>query len=585
MNATPTDIHFYPPSSSVLVALSSLAPPSPILTAAGVYCSDDHIPILFDLGYEPTPPSISCSTSSTSLCAIGQPGVIYRGSAGTFGPLHHQSQDDAFCWSPASPHSDPSWPIRGDLGRNSPGSAGALGPSQTSSTIQSCTPISPSPSTNSCHSPRLRRKFKFPIDCNDPTIAASKSWVSQVVDSQENDSAPFTKNINTLAAPPKTDEIRPPLLRQPPHCPSPPRKREIPLPVDHSQDVRPRQQPHSPREREISLPANLSWLKDTVFQLLIDQEGFRAIHPTFKLVGLLKQARGWDSLDGGLALFRPIKRETFIFHYAPLDGLPILRRLTVNDDESRDYISRQASLSLKTTGVYTVQGSESPHLSYLESGDSNIGPDNVKLRWKFDYLVNDRLEPSGRIVDGEKIVTPLSFTCSPWLLRPSQAIKMKFMHIVKKSVTTKLVAEKLEPPLPAQFVQPPHVKPAVNHHRMWTLHRRVQSTQADEPKPKKKSGSVRRAGENSEGRRGRDENQEHSFVGRRRRASSAGEGRRPIQDSTTPYPPANPLAKHIVPRAQLAELLNNVAQTVGTRGLGRELPGEFRGLSPAPRRT
>ncbi|KAJ6604790.1 hypothetical protein DFH09DRAFT_821654, partial [Mycena vulgaris] len=193
------------------------------------------------------------------------------------------------------------------------------------------------------------------------------------------------------------------------------------------------------------LPESLSWLKDIVLDLLVDQESFRAIHPTFKLVGLPKQARGWDSSDGGLALFRPVKRETFNFHYAPLDGLPILRRLTVNGDESRDYISRQASLSLKTNGVYTVNGSESSHLppSCFELG--NFSRDSTKLKWQFDYLVNDRLELSGRVVDGEKTMTPLSFLCSPWLLHPSQARKMKFMHIIKKSVTTKLVAEKLEP--------------------------------------------------------------------------------------------------------------------------------------------
>ncbi|KAJ6621228.1 hypothetical protein B0H10DRAFT_1675858, partial [Mycena sp. CBHHK59/15] len=90
------------------------------------------------------------------------------------------------------------------------------------------------------------------------------------------------------------------------------------------------------------LPSNISWLKDIVVELLVDQEGFRAVHPTFKFMGYSKQARGWDSphsLDGGLALFRPVKRETFHFHYAPLDSLPILRRITVNEDETRDFIS------------------------------------------------------------------------------------------------------------------------------------------------------------------------------------------------------------------------------------------------------
>ncbi|KAJ7170018.1 hypothetical protein C8R46DRAFT_821933, partial [Mycena filopes] len=198
-------------------------------------------------------------------------------------------------------------------------------------------------------------------------------------------------------------------------------------------------------------PKHLMWLKNTVVELLVDQEGFRAIHPRFKLVGFPKQARGWDSkVDGGLALFRPVQRETFHFHWAPFDaGLPVIRRLTVNGDESRDFLSRQASLSLKTNGVYTVQGSESSHLppSCLESGDFRSASERTKLRWRYEYLVEDRYHESGRILDGEKTLTPISFLCSPYLLHPSQARKMKLMHLVKKSfVTTKLVAEKLEPP-------------------------------------------------------------------------------------------------------------------------------------------
>ncbi|KAJ7445825.1 hypothetical protein B0H11DRAFT_2087002 [Mycena galericulata] len=505
------DIHSFPPSSSTLVGLSSLAPPSPILSALGVSCSSDHIPIFLDFVLEPT-----LSISSPSLpCAETQPNVACRASVGTFGPLNRESRSSDAYWSPNTPafpgHSDPSWPVL---------PTSTLGPSPTLQ-CTSGTHISPSPSVASCpSSPRLRRKFKFPIDCNDPTLPASESRVP----ADENSApAPRTKLV-----------------------------------VPHSKDILRQQPPDKCEHPEIPLPLNLLWLRDTVIELLVDQEGFRAIHPTFKLVGFPKQTRGWDSPDGGLALFCPVKRETFRFHYAPLDGLPILRRLTINDDESRDYISRQASLSLKANGVYTVQGSESSH---LPSGDS-------KIRWKFDYLVGDRLEQSGKIVDGEKTLTPLTFLCSPWLLHPSQARKMKFMHIVKKSVTTKLVAEKLQPPTLAV----PPTKPAVPH--LWTLHRRVQSSHADEPKSRKKTGSVRRAGEKSDGRMRRDENQETQFVGRRRRASSAGEGRRPVFSGCYPDT-ANLVAKHIVPRAELAELLN-MSIEVGTRH-------DLGGLSPAPR--
>jgi hypothetical protein len=309
------------------------------------------------------------------------------------------------------------------------------------------------------------------------------------------------------------------------------------------------------------------WLKDTVVELLVDQEGFRATHLVFKLVGFPKQARGWDSSDGGLALFRPVNYPPVAspFHWAPFDSdLPIIRRLTINNDESRDFLSRQAYLSLKTNGVYTVQGTETSHLpsSSFESGD-------MKLKWRFEYLVEDLYHESGRVVDGEKTLTPISFLCSPYLLHSSQARKMKFMHIVKKSVTTKLVAEKLEPP--SRFAPPPPVKRVTNN--LWTLHRRVQSSYAEEPKQRKKPGSLRRAGEHSEATTQRDENQ----VGRRRRASSAGEERRPSGCFPASHPVENPLPRHILPRAQLAELLNTEGVVLRER--------DPQGLRPAPRRT
>ncbi|KAJ7293715.1 hypothetical protein C8J57DRAFT_1031183, partial [Mycena rebaudengoi] len=193
------------------------------------------------------------------------------------------------------------------------------------------------------------------------------------------------------------------------------------------------------------LPNNLLWLKDIMAELLIDQEGFRSVQPTFKLAGYLKQARGWDSSQwqGDLVLFRPVKRQTFRFHYAPLDGLPILRRVTINGDEARDYISRQAVLNLKVNGVWMVHGSETPHSqpAHLDAGVSKMqGGNGGKLIWKFDYVVGDH---SGRFDDGEKTLTPLTFSCSPWLLHLNQAKKMKFMHFVKKSVAPKLTAEKL----------------------------------------------------------------------------------------------------------------------------------------------
>ncbi|KAG2368860.1 hypothetical protein BDR07DRAFT_1390284 [Suillus spraguei] len=186
----------------------------------------------------------------------------------------------------------------------------------------------------------------------------------------------------------------------------------------------------------------------TEVELWIDQEGFRAIRPMMRLMGYSPRSRSLlpygergvsSDVSGGVAEFMPVKRESFAFHYATLDGPPMLRRVTVGGDESRDYLSRHAALNIKTNGVYTVLGSESMAL-----GNSQ---EQVKMQWKFDYLVDDRYtDGSRRVLPGEKIITPLTFSCSPFLLHPMQGKKVGFVHLMKKSVVPKLSAEKLEPP-------------------------------------------------------------------------------------------------------------------------------------------
>ncbi|KAG2155541.1 hypothetical protein DEU56DRAFT_976126 [Suillus clintonianus] len=196
------------------------------------------------------------------------------------------------------------------------------------------------------------------------------------------------------------------------------------------------------------LPRDLTWLGGTDVELWIDQEGFRAIRPMMRLMGYSPRSRSLlpygergvsSDVSGGVAEFMPVKRESFAFHYATLDGPPMLRRVTVGGDESRDYLSRHAALNIKTNGVYTVLGSESMVLGSPQ--------EHVKMQWKFDYLVDDRYtDGSGRVLPGEKIITPLTFSCSPFLLHPMQGKKVGFVHLVKKSVVPKLSAEKLEPP-------------------------------------------------------------------------------------------------------------------------------------------
>ncbi|KAI0001877.1 hypothetical protein BJV77DRAFT_970066 [Russula vinacea] len=194
------------------------------------------------------------------------------------------------------------------------------------------------------------------------------------------------------------------------------------------------------------LAVSLSWLQSTTLEVMIDQEGFRMIKPNFKLAGYAPRSEVGLHLVSATADFMPSQRKSFSFHHSELETPPVLRRLMLNGDESRDYLSRQAFLTLKANGPYTVQGTEPVH-------SSDLFP--ATLSWRFDYLVGDRRTEAGRIIPGEKTFTPLSFSCSPALLLPTQGKKIRVMHVVKKSVTAKLTAMKIEPPRPP----PPYLVP------------------------------------------------------------------------------------------------------------------------------
>ena len=190
------------------------------------------------------------------------------------------------------------------------------------------------------------------------------------------------------------------------------------------------------------------WLKDITVQFLIDQEGFRDAEPCFKYSGILRvrSASQTKKPEKLMAQFRPVSRQHFHFHHAPLESPPVLRRITVNSDESSDYVSKQAHLTLKLNGVFVVQGHE------MSSAEDNS--ESSKLCWQFEYLVDNRrvdISGSSRDLAGEKTLTPLTFSCSPELLLPSQAKRINIMHVFKKSIAPKIVAEKLQPPASTRF--------------------------------------------------------------------------------------------------------------------------------------
>ena len=228
------------------------------------------------------------------------------------------------------------------------------------------------------------------------------------------------------------------------------------------------------------LPASLSWLEPTSLEVMIDQEGFRMIRPVFKLAGYscpTTMESEFISLGvhlvSGTADFMPLQRRSFAFHYSTLDTPPVLRRLMVNGDGSHDYLSRQAYLVLKANGPYTVYGTEPVQSS------SRPFPvaEPSGLAWRFDYFVGDRKTEAGRIIPGEKTLTPLSFSCAPALLQHTQAKKISVVQVVKKGVAAKLMSVKMEPPMPPCQSQVLGATP-VNYagcEAVTTKHRRAQT--------------------------------------------------------------------------------------------------------------
>jgi hypothetical protein len=237
----------------------------------------------------------------------------------------------------------------------------------------------------------------------------------------------------------------------------------------------------------LSLPQHLEWLQNTAISLCIDQEGFRTVFPAFKLVGytrptlpihssragmqkllaggnndssvkqlsqLMDQASAdldlAMNIDVGMAEFMPLKRESFVFHHSTLDPPPCVRRLSVNGDESKDYLSQYASLSVKSSSgfqVYVVRGSEARRgCSGGDTTGRSGGSCPTKFEWQFEYTVEDKRKADGtKAGGGDKFLTPLRFRCSPGLLHPKQSRKVTVLNVWKKSIQPRILAGKLEP--------------------------------------------------------------------------------------------------------------------------------------------
>ena len=520
------------PSSSDLIALASLTPPSPILspTLPTTLTSGD-IPILLDL---------VDLTASSSFCEhdpranrFNSESVISpsnsNSTVGTFGPI--QTCRDSWIPEPWS---------------STPGNHDTFG----------CVsdPLT-SPTLDSRTSPRSLK--------NHP----------KVVNYEDNPNAYGTSHIRHA-----TVESLPEFFQSPPN-----RLVNIDNPT----------RSHRLQRSQPRLPPSLAWLDSCFIELSIDQEGFRAVQARFRFTGY----SGRHSLDhhgdspDKVAQFRPISRQVFNFHYATLESLPVLRRITVNGDEARDYITRQASLGLKVNGVYTVQGNEVPSLPATFCD----GDPPVKLCWNFEYFVDDRkVDTTGKkTVGGEKSLTPLTFSCSPLLLHPFQGKRITMIHTVKKSVATKLVAEKMKPPftqmpfpVPNPYSQriPVHLS---NKPSVWNTHGRAKSHVL--PQTKEHDGGQQLSINLNYHESPPCKLLPDARSTRRRRASSAGEMDRPCVVVASPnagsFPVPHPV-RHIISRPRLAELLDQETENIPIATASPPPPmnvSGFQPLKPSPR--
>jgi len=591
-----------PPSSSALVALSSLTPPSPILSSSQLSSTftSGHIPIYLNLDDEVSPKDMArlCSRhmeQSSSITTIE--------TVGTFGP------------TPRKRRAPETSTISLDRRRTAESFSstqyiGMGTDSEQEIMYDTCPSRSGSPSSgDDCGSvtqdsqalPSTPRKGTFksfspPEPCIvHPVFYQPPSPLTHSIESSPADG-------DTCAVLGLDDATRKMAIAAALAClesrcdsaPSSPQYRRTRFPLGET--------PPAKQAR----PKDLSWLDKTIVEMVIDQEGFRGVVARFKFSGFNnKQSLAPAGDTSGVAHFRPIHRQSFIFHYAPIDGLPVLRRITLNGDETRDYCSRQASLRLKSNGVYVVRGNELSSLhapkATSESPGVSHGP---RVHWRFEYFVDDRrADGSGsKIIDGEKVLTPLSFSCSPLLLHPLQGKRIRLIHVMKKAVAPKLVAEKMEPPdLPSTTDgNSGQTKPLVEasksssaspvaKSRVWSMHHWALSRltlHANEGD--KTSMDVKATVPNIIGQ----PNVVAPGYVRRRRASSAGEHSRPEKVILSrdyrispgfPVPYCPPPGTHIIPPSRLTEMLDEEAAKASHQAPAHAAVTSFHALTFNPR--
>lgn len=130
-------------------------------------------------------------------------------------------------------------------------------------------------------------------------------------------------------------------------------------------------------------------------QVWFDQEGFREIAPIFSFDYYNRE----DDL-----LYFTTERVGYPFHYTSFQQAPVLRKVVAPDYEEayvllegkttrnaagrRDFLSRQASLDMKTAGKYMVEDTEGKGAKWI---------------WRLVYEVEDRKSLMGKPMTGERV--------------------------------------------------------------------------------------------------------------------------------------------------------------------------------------
>lgn len=129
------------------------------------------------------------------------------------------------------------------------------------------------------------------------------------------------------------------------------------------------------------------------------------------------------TLEFGFSAYTPqIQPQSIVF--SSTECAPILRHLGIGEDTRADLLTRQAALSLDENGIHEVSGSERSR----------------RIAWRFLYEVLDVPTDHGMPSAKEKMLRPVSFSCSATLLDPAKARKARLFKMMKKGVASNLAS-------------------------------------------------------------------------------------------------------------------------------------------------